>query len=162
MKRLRWTSLVVTLLLASLLFSYSNPSAAAPAAVAHGFSVASQPAWRSGGPYAANQQPIAIGDVAASPAYASDGTLFAAGQSGVYQTTDRGTTWRVALPLPAHGDHAQATHVRISPGYAADGTAFAAFGNGANFRGFPFMPGNDWIAASPASGERHDGASLFS
>mgnify|MGYP000864571026 CR=1 FL=1 len=41
-------------------------------------------------------------------------------------------------------------------------TCRAAFGNGANFRGFPFMPGNDWIAASPASGERHDGASLFS
>ena len=133
MKRLRWISLVVTLLLASLLFSYSSPSAAAPAAIADRFSAASQPAWRSGGPFDANQQPIAIGDVAASPAYASDGTLFAAGQSGVYQTTDRGDTWRVALPLPAHGDHAQATHVRISPGYAADGTVFAAFVNGATW-----------------------------
>ncbi|MFZ2519956.1 MAG: hypothetical protein WA089_14760, partial [Anaerolineae bacterium] len=136
MKRSRWIPFVVALLLTSFLLTHhSNPSDAAPslAGAPVGSSVVSQPAWRSGGPYDASQQPIAIGDVAASPAYASDGTLFAAGQSGVYQTTDRGTSWQVALPLPARGDHAQATHVRISPGYATDGTVFATFVNGATW-----------------------------
>ncbi len=38
-------------------------------------------------------------------------------------------------------------------------TCRAKFGNGANFRGFRAMPGNDWIAAPPADGERHDGGS---
>ncbi len=31
------------------------------------------------------------------------------------------------------------------------------FANGANFRGFPFMPGNDWIAVTPRKGGRNDG-----
>lgn len=39
-------------------------------------------------------------------------------------------------------------------------TCRARFANHANFRGFPHMPGNDWITAYPASGERHDGGSL--
>ena len=136
MKRSLSIPLVVTLILTScLLISRSHPTDAAwpltdaPA----GFTPPVQPAWRSGGPFDANQQPIAISDVAASPAYAADGTLFAAGQSGVYRTTDRGTSWQVALPLPASGDHAQATHVRLSPGYATDGTVFATFVNGATW-----------------------------
>ena len=128
MKRSLSIPLVVTLLLTSfLLISRSHPTdAALPLTDAPaGFTPAAQPAWRSGGPFDAYQQPIAMGDVAASPAYATDGTLFAAGQSGVYRTTDRGTSWQVALPLPARDDHAQATHVRLSPGYATDGTVFA-------------------------------------
>lgn len=36
----------------------------------------------------------------------------------------------------------------------------AKFANVANFRGFPHMPGNDWVAAYPASGGRNDGGSL--
>ncbi len=36
----------------------------------------------------------------------------------------------------------------------------AKFANVANFRGFPHMPGNDWIAAYPVEGGRHDGGSL--
>jgi len=31
------------------------------------------------------------------------------------------------------------------------------FGNVANFRGFPHVPGDDWIIAVPKSGGRHDG-----
>lgn len=35
------------------------------------------------------------------------------------------------------------------------------FGNFLNFRGFPHIPGEDWVTSYPASGETHDGASLF-
>ena len=34
------------------------------------------------------------------------------------------------------------------------------FGNGENFRGFPFMPGNDWVASYPNKGEGNDGNKL--
>lgn len=33
------------------------------------------------------------------------------------------------------------------------------FGNAHNFRGFPDIPGDDFLAAHPAAGERHDGSS---
>ncbi|WP_313103131.1 DUF2163 domain-containing protein [Brevundimonas sp.] len=33
------------------------------------------------------------------------------------------------------------------------------FGNGVNFQGFPDIPGDDFIAARPADGGRHDGGS---
>lgn len=36
------------------------------------------------------------------------------------------------------------------------------FGNFANFRGFPHMPGEDWLTSYPVSAEQNDGASLFS
>lgn len=34
------------------------------------------------------------------------------------------------------------------------------FGNGVNFRGFPFMPGNDWVTSYPNKGEGNDGGKL--
>ncbi len=34
------------------------------------------------------------------------------------------------------------------------------FGNFLNYRGFPHIPGEDWVMAYPASGETHDGGSL--
>jgi uncharacterized phage protein (TIGR02218 family) len=34
------------------------------------------------------------------------------------------------------------------------------FGNFLNFRGFPHIPGEDWVTVYPASGETHDGGSL--
>ncbi len=34
------------------------------------------------------------------------------------------------------------------------------FGNGDNFRGFPFMPGNDWVTSYPNKGEGNDGNKL--
>ncbi len=34
------------------------------------------------------------------------------------------------------------------------------FGNLLNFRGFPHIPGEDWMAAFPANGKRNDGGSL--
>ena len=34
------------------------------------------------------------------------------------------------------------------------------FGNFLNFRGFPHIPGEDWVTAYPKSGAVHDGSSL--
>lgn len=39
-------------------------------------------------------------------------------------------------------------------------TCRAKFANFLNFRGFPHIPGDDWVAAYPRSGEVHDGSSL--
>jgi hypothetical protein len=38
-------------------------------------------------------------------------------------------------------------------------TCTGVFANGANFRGFPDVPGDDFLAATPGAGERHDGGS---
>ncbi len=40
-------------------------------------------------------------------------------------------------------------------------TCRVKFGNGANFRGFPHMPGNDHLMAYPTEGVEMDGGSLF-
>ncbi|MEQ7154801.1 baseplate hub protein [Brevundimonas aurifodinae] len=38
-------------------------------------------------------------------------------------------------------------------------TCVGEFGNGVNFRGFPEVPGDDFLTAYPATGGRHDGGS---
>lgn len=38
-------------------------------------------------------------------------------------------------------------------------TCVESFGNGANFRGFPDIPGDDFLTASPVGGGRNDGGS---
>lgn len=38
-------------------------------------------------------------------------------------------------------------------------TCVGTFGNGVNFRGFPDVPGDDFLTATPASGARNDGGS---
>lgn len=40
-------------------------------------------------------------------------------------------------------------------------TCRGKFANFLNFGGFPLMPGDDWVAAYPNTGEPHDGGSLF-
>ncbi|MEM7614564.1 MAG: DUF2163 domain-containing protein [Pseudomonadota bacterium] len=40
-------------------------------------------------------------------------------------------------------------------------TCRAKFANAINFRGFPHMPGEDWVTAYPRSGDVHDGASNY-
>ncbi len=40
-------------------------------------------------------------------------------------------------------------------------TCRAKFANFINFRGFPHLPGEDWVTAYPKSGDDHDGQSLF-
>ena len=39
-------------------------------------------------------------------------------------------------------------------------TCQAKFDNFLNFRGFPHMPGEDWLTAYPRGGQAHDGGSL--
>ncbi len=39
-------------------------------------------------------------------------------------------------------------------------TCQAKFGNFLNFRGFPHLPGDDWVTAYPKDGATHDGSSL--
>jgi uncharacterized phage protein (TIGR02218 family) len=41
-------------------------------------------------------------------------------------------------------------------------TCRVKFGNLLNFRGFPHIPGEDWLLAHPKGGEAHDGSSLYS
>lgn len=48
------------------------------------------------------------------------------------------------------------------PGAACDkrwATCLGAFANGANFQGFPDIPGDDFLTAAPVEGGRHDGGS---
>ena len=40
-------------------------------------------------------------------------------------------------------------------------TCAEKFSNLLNFRGFPHMPGDDWVSNYPGSGEAHDGGSLY-
>ena len=50
--------------------------------------------------------------------------------------------------------------VAAGPGVVCDkrwATCVGAFANGANFRGFPAMPGEDFLTLYPSEGERHDG-----
>jgi photosystem II stability/assembly factor-like uncharacterized protein len=75
--------------------------------------------WLSG------PHPAQARGVAASPAFAVDGTLFAATDHGLFRSTDCGESWRLmALGEPPGHDYAFAA-VRISPGYPSDGTVFA-------------------------------------
>ena len=41
-------------------------------------------------------------------------------------------------------------------------TCGAKFANTANFRGFPFVPGDDWLLSVPSRTARNDGGSLRS
>lgn len=48
------------------------------------------------------------------------------------------------------------------PGAVCDkrwATCVGTFANGANFQGFPDIPGDDFLTAAPVEGERHDGGS---
>jgi photosystem II stability/assembly factor-like uncharacterized protein len=85
--------------------------------------------WRSAGPYDDALQPLRVADVAASPAYANDGVLFAATEAGVYRSTNRGNSWQRVLQGTAEPS-TRFTHVRLSPNYAEDGTLFVSFVEG--------------------------------
>ncbi|BCW89936.1 hypothetical protein sos41_31040 [Alphaproteobacteria bacterium SO-S41] len=64
--------------------------------------------------------------------------------------------WRAAPLAIAEGDTFFVT-AGCDKRFAACCTKFA---NSARYRGFPHMPGNDWAAGYPISGDVHDGASL--
>lgn len=60
------------------------------------------------------------------------------------------------------GDARCGVDLGAHPGVVCDKrfeTCRATFANAANFRGFPDMPGDDFLLARPASGGRHDGGS---
>lgn len=81
----------------------------------------------NGASWQAVWESTAVQDLAVSPAYASDGTLFLAGadfsQPQVYRSTDRGDTW---LPTGGQPSDLDAYRLAISPNYAVDHTLFVA------------------------------------
>lgn len=82
--------------------------------------------WRWSGPYGDDQLLLPVADVAASPAYATDRTLFAATTEGIYRSEDRGASWQRVLAGTA-GHTVRFTHVRVSPAFGQDGVLFAAY-----------------------------------
>ena len=64
-------------------------------------------------------------------------------------------THRLSTPLQA-GDL-----LRLEAGCdRTAATCKAKFGNFLNFRGFPHIPGEDWLSSYPISAGRNDGGSL--
>ena len=60
------------------------------------------------------------------------------------------------------GDGRCRVDLEAHPGVRCDKrweTCVGTFANGVNFRGFPDIPGDDFIAAHPVDGGRHDGRS---
>ncbi len=60
------------------------------------------------------------------------------------------------------GDERCGVDAETHPGVSCDkrwSTCLGVFGNGANFRGFPDIPGDDFLTAYPAEGRQHDGGS---
>ncbi len=65
--------------------------------------------------------------LAASPAYATDSTLFVQTTTGVYLSQDRAVTWQRLQPLP--GDDFMPAGLAISPAFTQDGVMFCAWHN---------------------------------
>ncbi|MEL6236329.1 MAG: DUF2163 domain-containing protein [Pseudomonadota bacterium] len=66
--------------------------------------------------------------------------------------------WEAAPAQPAIGDTVEV----IAGCDKRAATCRDKFANLPNFRGFPHMPGEDWVNGYAQNGERHDGSSLFS
>ncbi len=65
--------------------------------------------------------------LAASPTYATDGTLFVQTTTGVYLSQNRAVTWQRLQPSP--GDDFTPAGLAISPAFAQDGVMFSAWHN---------------------------------
>jgi uncharacterized phage protein (TIGR02218 family) len=63
---------------------------------------------------------------------------------------------RLSLDAAPEGDVTGRT-VAVEVGCDRTLGACARFANVANFRGFPHLPGDDWLTAAPQPGGRHDG-----
>jgi uncharacterized phage protein (TIGR02218 family) len=70
--------------------------------------------------------------------------------------TAAGRTLRLAVPGPIAVGDAFAVTAGCDGGFA---TCRDRFGNAANFRGFPHLPGDDWLARGPGDDEPADGGS---
>lgn len=76
----------------------------------------------------------------------------AAGLQGVIKRDRSGDGREIALWAPLGAAPAAGDRVRVSAGCDKRfGTCRYKFGNALNFRGFPDIPGSDWMAAVPAS-----------
>ncbi|MEO8663238.1 MAG: YCF48-related protein, partial [Bryobacteraceae bacterium] len=64
---------------------------------------------------------LAATEIAFSPAYAADRTIFIAGRGGMFRTTDGGDSWAPIGPLPG----APMNDVALSPAFASDNTMLA-------------------------------------
>lgn len=86
----------------------------------------------------------------------------AAGLAGVIkQDRDDGAGRRLDLWQSLRAPLAAGDGLRITAGCdKRAATCKARFDNFLNFRGFPHIPGEDWITAYPRSGQVHDGGSL--
>lgn len=87
----------------------------------------------------------------------------ATGQSGMIGS-DRGNVERhIALTSPLGADLAPGDRVRLIAGCDKRfETCREKFGNMLNFRGFPHIPGEDWLMSVPQRDGQNDGGSLFS
>lgn len=107
--------------------------------------------WADGAPDAPAWQ------LAASPSYDIDGTLFAAAQDGIWKSTDRGATWTLVLSLPG------ARHVVISPDFSSDGIVYGADDShlyrsddgGSHWTDLGTPPALDVLGLSPAFAADH-------
>jgi uncharacterized phage protein (TIGR02218 family) len=86
----------------------------------------------------------------------------AAGVVGVVKNDRLGPAGRVVELWQGIGGLAGGDMVRIEAGCdkRAD-TCRLKFGNFLNFRGFPHVPGEDWLTSYPVEAGRNDGGSLF-
>jgi photosystem II stability/assembly factor-like uncharacterized protein len=66
-----------------------------------------------------------VNALAASPAMPGEGVCFAAQNSGLYRSTDRGRTWQFAYQSLAPEQPIATTAVAVSPHFAYDSTVFA-------------------------------------
>jgi photosystem II stability/assembly factor-like uncharacterized protein len=98
-------------------------------------------------------------DIAVSPAYTDDRTLFVGGNSGIYKSTDAGISWthsRQGLIDPAINE------IEISPDFANDKTLYAGGNNFGVFKstdgGMNWQSTNQGLPVSPG----YDGPSITS
>ena len=72
------------------------------------------------------------------------------------------TNDEIELWLPAHEKIAIGDRIKVTVGCDKSfSTCRKVFGNQVNFRGFPHMPGNDFLLTYPALSQRCDGSPLF-
>jgi hypothetical protein len=92
---------------------------------------------------------LAVMDLAISPGFDADATAYAATDSGVLRTRNRGTAWeRLQGGLPAAGNDPPAddvSRVYLAPNFATEGTALALMANGGLF--ISRDRGDTWAAA---------------
>lgn len=110
--------------------------------------------WRTGGPYLSDGvtlTPTVTLDLAASPAYADDLTLFTATRSGIYRTADGGTTWQLVLPPPVGAPEGYFSHIRLANSYGTDGVAVAAYAATASGPGTLYQSNDSGATWQPIS-----------